>query len=183
MTERLAEDERATLEDAFAKREAWAFEAAYRSYARLLTGAAYGVLGDGPAAEDCVHDVLERLWRRGHAYRPERGALSAFLAICVRNEARSRARRDANRTVIERELEPLGPHVDPMIDSNEHERIERALATLKEEQRTVIRLSYERGLTHLEIAQAVQVPLGTVKSRISSGLRALRVLFTAEGAR
>ena len=183
MTERSADDERAALEDAFAKREAWAFEAAYRSYARLLTGAAYGVLGDGPAAEDCVHDVLERLWRRGHAYRPERGALSAFLAICVRNEARSRSRRDAHRAAIELQLQPPDSHIDPTIDPYERERIQRALATLNEEQRTVLRLSYERGFTHPEIAEAVRVPLGTVKSRISSALRALRVLFAVEAAR
>ena len=180
MIERSPDGERTAMERGFAQRETWAFEAAYRSYARLLMGAAYGVLRDAPAAEDCVHDVIARLWQRGHAYRRERGALSTFLAMCVRNEALSRARRDANRIEIERKLAPTETQIGRVDDPFERERIARALATLSEEQRVVLMLSYERGLTHAEIARELNAPLGTVKSRLSSALRNLRAIFVRE---
>src|SRR5579864_218313 len=93
-------EERA-LEAGFLARSEWAFEAAYFAYRRLLYGAAYKVLGDAGAAEDCVQDVLLRLWQRGHAYTPARGSLRAFLCVCVRNEALSRLRRQRTRGRIE----------------------------------------------------------------------------------
>jgi len=175
-----AENERAALELGFTAREPWAFEAAYISYAGLLTGAAYGVLRDPQAAEDCVHDVLARLWSEGHAYRRARGALSHFLAICVRNEALSRARRDANRAKIERRIATPEAYLDELVDPFERARIERAIAHLSEERREIVMCSYFGGLTHEEIAQQLGIPVGTVKSRLASALRTLRTTLRSE---
>ena len=71
------------LEDGFAAREAWAFEAAYHAFKGALFAAAFHVLGEREEAEDCVHDVLVRLWERGRAYRHGRGSLRAFMIVCV----------------------------------------------------------------------------------------------------
>jgi RNA polymerase sigma-70 factor (ECF subfamily) len=172
-----------TLERAFAAREDWAFESAYRTYARALYGAAVGVLGDGESAQDCVHDVLERLWKRRGDYRVERGSLSAFLTICVRNEALSRARRDRNRTRIDQSIAVVETDSGDFGDPIERERIARALDGLRPELREVVALAYERHMTHDDIAREIGIPTGTVKSRLSSALQSLRnTLNTGEQA-
>ena len=81
--------ERHALEAAFVAREAWAFEAAYEAYRRHLYGAALAVLHDGGNAQDCVHDVLLRLWRHGHAYSHARGS-SKHFSSCACATRRSR---------------------------------------------------------------------------------------------
>jgi RNA polymerase sigma-70 factor, ECF subfamily len=157
-------------------------EAAYREHRGMLYGVALRVLHDRGDAEDCVHDTLLRLWQRGHAYTPARGSLAAFLVVCVRNEALTRLRKHTNRLRIQHErLEDA--RVEPAVDDPilERSRIADALASLNAAQRETLELAYFNGLTHEQIAQRMQEPLGTVKSRLSTGLRALRAYFKAQG--
>lgn len=167
------------LEDGFVAREQWAFEAAYAVYRRALYGAAWGVLHDAQSAEDCVHDVLIRLWQRSHAYRPQRGDLGAFLTVCVRNEALSRRRRDANRlrVVHDRLHEERAQNAEPEAALD----LRAALQALSEPQRRTLELAYFEGLTHEEIARRLDEPLGTIKSRLSSALKGLRSVLRAQG--
>jgi RNA polymerase sigma-70 factor (ECF subfamily) len=171
------------IELGFVRREAWAFEAAYEAYRRHLYGAAYGVLHDARDAEDCVHDVILRLWKHGHAYTQARGSLHAFLVVCVRNEALSRRRRTANRERIARErlhvVENAPPADEPTVD---HVDITRAIERLSEPQQRAVRLAYYDGLTYEQIAQRTNEPVGTIKSRLSNALRAMRATL-AQGER
>ncbi len=157
-------------------------EAAYREHRGLLYGVALRVLHDRGEAEDCVHDTVLRLWQRGHAYTPARGSIASFLVVCVRNEALTRLRKRTNRARIEHERlnsETVEPAVDdPVL---ERSRIADALASLNPVQKKTLELAYFTGLTHEQIAQRMQEPVGTVKSRLSSGLRALRAYFKAQG--
>jgi RNA polymerase sigma-70 factor (ECF subfamily) len=159
-----------------------ALENAYREHRGMLYGVALRVLHDRGEAEDCVHDTLLRLYQRGHAYTPARGSLQAFLVVCVRNEALTRLRKRANRLRIERER-LSGESVEPPVDEPfaERSRIADALASLSPVQRQTLELAYFDGLTHAQIAQRMGEPVGTVKSRLSSGLRALRAYFKAQG--
>lgn len=169
------------LEAAFVAREPWAFEASYRAYRGLLYGAAYAVLSDAAEAEDCVHDVLVRLWQRGHAYTPARGSLRAFLAVCVRNEALSRRRKYANRSRIERgTLAASVQEHAPEEHTEERMDVTRVLDSLGAPQRQIVQLAYYEGLTHEEIARRLGEPLGTVKSRLSNTLRSLRRALSGE---
>lgn len=154
-------------------------EQAYHAYRRQLYGAAYGVLHDAGDAEDCVHDVLVRLWRHGHSYSPERGSLQSFLVVCVRNEALSRRRRSANRDRITRERLSVVPET-PAPDDPAVARIDmaRLLERLNDAQREAVRLAYYDGLTHEQIAKRLDQPVGTVKSRLSNALRMLRGLVS-----
>ena len=174
---RSADEELHALQAAFAAREPWAFEAAYASYRRRLYGAAYGVLHDRGSAEDCVHDVLARLWRHGHAYTPERGALEPFLVVCVRNEALSRRRR--TRELISRDDLEISES-SPAPDETSVQRIDmaRLISHLNEPQQRVIRMAYYDGFTHEQIAKRIGEPVGTIKSRLSNALRALRALLS-----
>lgn len=175
---RSADAELHALQAAFAARERWAFEAAYETYRRRLYGAAYAVLRDSGESEDCVHDVLARLWRRGHAYTPERGSLQAFLVVCVRNEALARRRRTHGRELIANDDAPAISTPAPDDDTAQRIDMARLLSHLNEPQQRVIRMAYYDGLTHEQIAQRIGEPLGTVKSRLSNALRALRARMT-----
>jgi RNA polymerase sigma-70 factor (ECF subfamily) len=161
------------LEQAFAQRKDWAYEAAYRRFGGRLYATALHLLRDTQSAQDCVHDVLLHLWKKTSAYAPERGVLEAFLVTCVRNEALTRLRNDARRAQLRQALvEPDRYDLD--IDPIEHARIERAIAQLDPAHQKMVQLAYYRGLTHREIAAELAEPIGTIKSRISAALRSLR---------
>lgn len=170
-----------SLEVAFAAGEPWAFEAAYHEFKRALFATALTVLNDRNEAEDCVHDVIVRLWQRRGAYAASRGSLRAFLIVCVRNDALSRRRKSANRLRIERSNTPAELSEPPDESLADRDTIARALQTLNEKQREAIRLAYECGLTHDQIARRLNEPLGTIKSRLSIAIRAMRADFIAKG--
>ncbi len=158
------------LAAAFAAHEDGALEDAYRRYGSLLRAAARHVLGAEGDPADVVHDALIRVWSRG-VYRPERGALRAFLVVCVRNEAISRRRSATRQVALERRA--ASEPADDGLDAAERITIRTALATLPREQREVIELAYWGRYTQVEIADRLAIPLGTIKSRASLGLRKL----------
>lgn len=161
------------LERAFARRDADAYETAYRRFGGRLYATALRVLGSPALAQDCVHDVLLHLWQRGNSYAPDRGSLEAFLTVCVRNGALARIRTDNRQSELRGRLvqeEPAVPENDPI----ERQRIARAIAGLTPLQAQMIDYAYYRAMTLSEIATETQKPLGTVKSHISAALRALR---------
>lgn len=163
------------LAAAFAGREPWAFEHAYRRFASLLFSAAYNVLEDAEEARDCVQEALTRVWRSPHAFSRGRGNVRSFLTVCVRNEAISRQRSQGRRRRLSERLaaEPVENAELRAGDPIERDRLRAALAKLPPEQRLPIELAYYRGRTHVEIAAELREPLGTIKSRIAHGLRAL----------
>jgi RNA polymerase sigma-70 factor, ECF subfamily len=165
-----ASDER--LAQAFASHEDWALAEVYRRHAPLLYSVALGVLHETESAEDCVHDVVVRLWQRRGAYRAERGSLRAFLVVAVRNDALTRRRTAIRRDELlprffEHAVEP-----DPAQRTIEP-RLESRMNQLPEDQRDVLVLAYGRGMTQHEISEELQIPLGTVKSRMHLALRRL----------
>jgi RNA polymerase sigma-70 factor, ECF subfamily len=174
-------DEELVLARAFVNREAWAYDAAYRAHGSVLYSSALQVLRNPNDAADCVHDVLLRLWHRGDAYRIERGPLRAFLAVCVRNDALSRARKSNNRERIVQAVERPRDAADIATGVADRESIRGALETLTQKQRETIELAYLRHLTHEEIALVLGEPAGTIKSRLSSALRKLREVFVPGG--
>jgi RNA polymerase sigma-70 factor (ECF subfamily) len=165
----------AELASAFATKADGAFEEVYRRYGALLRTAARHVLGPAGDTDDCVHDVLLRVWSR-QKFSSGRGSLRAFLAVCVRNEAISRRRSSTRLAAFEDQTanDPLhGGGRDHSVDAVERVAIRAALATLPREQRDVIELAYWGRYTKAEIAAKLEVPLGTIKSRASVGLRKL----------
>lgn len=167
--------EEASLAAAFAQREVWAFDEAYRRYGSLLFSVALNVLHNAEEAEDCVHDVLVRVWRNPSAFAVQRGSVRGFLVVCVRNDAISRQRTASRRARLSERIGIEAETVDEIeiADYIEHARVREALAQLPAEQREALTLAYFGGKTHVEIAKALNQPLGTIKSRISLGLRKL----------
>jgi len=171
------------LERAFAARERWAFDEAYARFAGLLYSAAYNVLHAREDAEDCVHDALLRVWNNPSAYTTERGTLRSFLAVCVRNAAISRIRAMQTRAGAQRRagVEPEAEYVE-FPDVIEQSRLRAAIAALPDEQREPLLLAYYGYKTHVEIADALATPLGTIKSRIAQAVRRLGHAMQPEAA-
>jgi RNA polymerase sigma-70 factor, ECF subfamily len=175
------------LVDDFVQRRPQGLERVYSEWAVLFVSLARQVTGDGALAEDCVHDALLRVWRAPNRFDGDRQLLRAYLAASVRNEALATMRSDSRRDAREQRsarLSPAAVEEAPVVDPVESERLRAALERLPEEQRRALVLAYYGNKTHVEVAQRLNVPLGTVKSRIAMALRKVRVeLADAEGNR
>ena len=161
------------LERAFARREAGAYETAYRWHGARMQATAVRILHDGDAAAECVHDVFLHLWRRQNAYSCARGSLEAFLVACVRNQALTRLRdlRRRHNAVSKLNVEAT---YELDLDPVERQKVQRALSQLTRAQSDVVRLAYYGGMTLTEVASQLEIPVGTVKGRLSTALQSLR---------
>ncbi len=161
-------------------------ELLYDRLGRQAFGLAYRILGDGPSAEDVVQEAFLTLWRQAERLDPARGKVSSFLMTLVHHKAIDllRSRRG--------EMTRREPH-DPTIFAHEgadvlervtesmgRDAVRNALQSLPQEQRQPIELAYFEGLTHVEIADTLSVPLGTVKSRLRLGLEKMRQALAME---
>jgi RNA polymerase sigma-70 factor, ECF subfamily len=160
--------------------DALAFAAVYERHAAAAYRLARRIL-EPAAAEEVVQESFLALWR-APAYRAERGSLRAFVLAVVRNRAIDVLRADGRRAgAAPSEAETA--HVvglDEAVERRESARLLRtALGVLPRPQREAIALAYLGGLTQLEIAGRLGVPVGTVKGRIRLGLRRLRTELEA----
>lgn len=156
------------------RRDADAFEAVYDRYHRLVYGVAMRVLADPISAEDVTQTVFLKIWSSPNLFRG--GNFGAWIARLARNRAIDVARTRAN--FGERELEEAlvvedGIEEAALINIS-GERVRKALDQLPPEQREPIELGFFGGITHEQIARRAGLPLGTVKTRIRTGLRRLR---------
>jgi RNA polymerase sigma-70 factor (ECF subfamily) len=170
------------LVDDFIARKASALERVYARYGDVLYVAAARVLRVRADAEDCVHDALLRVWQRPDSFRRERGSLRAFLVVCVRNEALSRMRAAARRFELAGTMRDEPAEIE-IADHVELARLRNAVKTLPAEQRQALELAFFRNKTHVQIAQELGLPLGTVKSRLSLAIRKLHAGLAIGGAR
>lgn len=178
-------DER--LMQAVTARQEAAFAVLYDRYTEVVYSAAYRVLGDSQLAEDTTQDIFVRLWRNPASFVAERGRFITWLMSVARNRAvdelRSRGRRRRREGVPgslpeDNLLESLPAETDdPLTSAQTHERqalVRAALSGLPREQRLALELSYFSGLTQQQIAEVLNEPLGTVKTRIRLGMMKLR---------
>jgi len=149
----------------------------YRLHGKMLYAVAFGILHDREDAEDCVHDVLVNVWTGKSKYAPERGALHVFLSTCVRNAALTRKRLATRHREIEAML-ATQPYGDDMIDFIAIAQVRAALLALPPDQLRPLALAYYGRRTHAQIACELNLPLGTVKSRLLLGLKKLQKKFS-----
>ncbi|CAN5326146.1 ECF RNA polymerase sigma factor SigK [soil metagenome] len=157
-----------------------AFAALYDSVAPAVYGIAVNVVRDPSMAEEVAHDALLNVWESGQSFNRARGSARAWIMTIahrravdvVRSEqaARDRLMRIGTRT-LERSYDEVSESVCGRV---EVALVRQALGVLTALERESITLAYFGGFTHREVAEILQVPLGTVKSRISTGLRRLR---------
>jgi RNA polymerase sigma-70 factor (ECF subfamily) len=182
-----------TLVASVATGDTKALELLYERHSRGVYSLALRLLADGPAAEEVVQETFLKLWRQPSAYQPSRGRLLPWLLGVAHHHAIDVLRR---RQLEQRHRITSLPHVngdglvdlldnlgitssdgDPQSRAGGFEQqmaVARALGTLPIEQRLPVELAYYRGLTQLEIATYLGLPLGTVKTRMRLGLQQLR---------
>jgi RNA polymerase sigma-70 factor, ECF subfamily len=172
-----------------ARGEGDALAALYDRHSRAVYSLALRVLTDTSEAEEVVQDVFAQAWRQAARYDTSRGAVIAWLLVMTRSRAidRLRARRGLPPLAGDSE-QTLGVLSDPgagperaALSSEQRSRVRGALEQLPLVQRLAIELAFFEGLTHVEIAERLELPLGTIKTRIRLGLMKLKDAFVEAG--
>jgi RNA polymerase sigma-70 factor, ECF subfamily len=150
----------------------------YDRYSSVVYAVALRVLGDTGAAEDVLQEVFLQLWRNPGAFDAARGSLASWLAVITRNRAIDALRRRRPETDIEDVVLSAAPDLAGDADrSRTSEKVRGVLGTMTLTQRSALEMAYWEGMSHSEIAEKTGEPLGTIKTRIRSGLMALRKAF------
>lgn len=158
----------------------------YDRYGSVLYAVGYRILGERADAEEVVMETFAQVWREASRFEAERGSVPAWLTMMARSRAldqvRSRDRRERLATSAAREDDNRAPAMgawgnDPTREAEQNERRQRvveAMASLSPVQREAIELAYYEGLSQSEIAERLQEPLGTIKTRVRLGMMKLR---------
>ncbi|MGZ8583372.1 MAG: sigma-70 family RNA polymerase sigma factor [Actinomycetota bacterium] len=163
-----------------------AFDALYRRYSSSAYGLAYCITGQQILAQDVVHDAFMALWRAPEAFDPARGAFRTFFLSLVHHRAVDTVRREERIRARQERASNLGPVAveDPaegVIDAadlaDRRTEVRAALDTLPPEQRQVLEMAYYGGRTQVQIAEEIDIPVGTVKTRTLAAMRKLRVIL------
>lgn len=166
--------------------EATAIESLYDRYGRLAYGLAFRILNERGAAEDVVQDAFVSVWRNAARFDAGRGSLRNWLLSIVRNRAIDRLRGTARvRTELQLDTAERTAEMpdawEAVAMDLERKQIREGFSELPDQQRQTLELAYFAGYTHVEIASRMEVPLGTVKSRMRIGLEKMRTFLTARG--
>jgi RNA polymerase sigma-70 factor (ECF subfamily) len=170
-----------------AKKQSEALSALYDRHAARLYGLALKILKDPALAEDVLQDLFLYLWQNAEKFEARRGQPLAWMMILCRNRAidklRAREKRQSRSAAISDQALAF-PAADEsespfaIVHSKEtFTRITAALDSLPSEQRTPIELAFFGGLSQTEIAENLQLPLGTIKTRIRLGMQKLSDLL------
>ncbi len=164
-----------------------ALSEAYRRFGQKVYRTAFGVLRRSELAEDVVQEVFVRIWQRPERFDPSRGSLSGFLQLDAHGRSVDLLRSErarADREIREQQLSAssnspmsLEEEVMKRISS---ERIRHALETLEPDERLPIALAFFQGHSYRRVAEALDLPEGTVKSRIRRGMSRLKELLGEE---
>src|SRR5919199_226077 len=163
--------------------DADAFAALYDRHSRSAYSLAYRMMGEKQAAEDLAQDAFIKVWRNAASYRAERGSVRTWILSIVHNRGIDQLRSTASRRRTQEKIEASAPHSEPSEAFSEtwrnsqRDQIRAALKDLPPEQLKILELAYFSGYTHLEIAELLSLPLGTVKGRMRLGLKKIRDYF------
>jgi RNA polymerase sigma factor (sigma-70 family) len=161
------------------KKDNHAFGYLYDHYAGALHGVIRQIVGDAELGNDVLQETFVNIWKRIDSYDESKGRLFTWMLNIARNAAIDKRRSKAfqqslkQQPLVDGEMLPSAqvPGVDDF-------GLKKVIFKLKEEHRQLIDLSYYQGFTHEQIAKALHMPLGTVKTRIRSALTQLRALLS-----
>jgi RNA polymerase sigma-70 factor, ECF subfamily len=154
----------------------------YDRFGRVAYGLALRVVRDPTLAEDAVQDAFVDVWRSAGRFMPERAKASTWILTLVHRRAVDVVRREQRRRAEPVEAPAV---VSEAADEEvwlrlQRERVQSALRALPDQQREALELAYYGGFTQSELADRLGQPLGTIKSRMFSGLATLRDLLSDE---
>jgi RNA polymerase sigma-70 factor (ECF subfamily) len=159
-------------------RDPQAFQDLFRLYGPRIKAMMMRQGADSDTAEDIAQETLFAVWRKAHMFVEQKGSLSTWVYTIARNLRIDRIRRQTVWQDLPDEIEQTPSEEDLPDETLNREqqrvRIREALATLPPEQHEVVYLSYIEGLSHIEIADKLGAPLGTVKSRMRLAYQKIR---------
>jgi RNA polymerase sigma-70 factor (ECF subfamily) len=152
----------------------------YDRYGQLVFTVALSILNRTDEAEDLTQEIFLLFWKKEN-FQPERASLGTYLSVLTRSRALNKLRsRGSQQRSIERlqrsvysEFSQLCP-LEQATLQEQRQSLQQAITQLPENQQQVLVLNYLQGLSHTEIAQHLNMPLGTVKTNARQGLRKLR---------
>ncbi len=156
------------------------FAAFYDATSRTIFGIVLSVLRDRAQAEEVTQEVYVDAWRFASRFDEAQGSPSAWLNTIAHRKAVDRVRSSERRAQrdqrsFDADAELLATDTsDLVVAADEGQRVRAALEQLTEAQRTAVRLAYFEGRTHREVAEFLEIPLGTVKTRIRDAMKRLR---------
>jgi RNA polymerase sigma-70 factor, ECF subfamily len=157
-----------------------AFAKLYDATSRSVYGIALRVLTDPAQAEEIAQEVYVDAWRTATRFNPKQGSVTAWLNTIAHRKAVDRVRsversRQREQRHAEASVDPPVPDVsETVVAQDEGRRVREALQALPPAQRTALELAYYEGRTHREIAEFLEIPLGTAKTRIRDAMQRLR---------
>lgn len=162
-----------------------AFAQLYDAYSSILFGLLLRILHSRPEAEDVLQEVFLQVWQQASNYKAERGRPFTWLVTLARSRAIDRLRlnesRERTANVVATSVDATDEAADAVEEtfrSEQSDIVRRALEAIPEDQRRTLLLAYFGGLTQTEIADELREPLGTIKTRMRSGMRKLRELLS-----
>jgi len=167
--------------------DAQAFALLYDRHSRVAFSLAHRMLGERQAAEDLAQEAFIKIWRAATSYRAGRGGVRTWILSVVRNQGIDQLRANATRRRTLEKIEASIPRSQPSEAfaecwrNSQRDQVREALNTLPAEQWKILELAYFSGYTHVEIADLLGLPLGTVKGRMRLGLKMLRDHCEARG--
>jgi RNA polymerase sigma-70 factor (ECF subfamily) len=179
----LGQDAPATLDNLVmrvARGDTAAFEALYDRMADVVFGVIRRVLRDPAQSEEVAQEVLVEVWRTATRFDPDKGSASTWVLTMAHRRAIDRVRsaqaaHDREERVALRDHVPAFDEVAERVEHKlEQEQVRRCLSNLTELQRESVTLAYYGGYTYREVGELLEVPLGTVKTRLRDGLIRLR---------
>lgn len=158
-----------------------AFRALYQEFGKPIFSLAYRILQNSTLAEEVTQDTFLKVWRQTTQWDPNKGNLKNWLLAITHFTAIDRLRQEKRQPSL---------HAEPIEDMEEEVSANRndagwqdeivlrmLIKQLPQEQAFLIELAFFRGMTHSEIAEETEIPLGTVKTRLRTGLQKLRELW------
>lgn len=158
-----------------------ALEAGIDRFGGLVWSIARKFLRSGEDAEEAVQDVFAQLWKHAERFDPDRASATTFVTMIARRRMIDRSRRAGRRAPTEGGAEldaiPAEARADRVEQNDDIEKVTKAFVLLRPEQREALRLSVYHGLSHRQIADQLDLPLGTVKTHVRRGLIRIRELL------
>lgn len=161
-----------------------AFEALYNSYANNLYGIVMKVVRTDPPAQDVIQEAFIKIWKNVSAYNNSKGSIFTWMLNITRNTAIDKLRSAEYKSEIRNydvqnysDSVNINHHKEP---SFEHIGVQEILLKLKSEHKEIIDLAYFEGYSQSEIAEKLNIPLGTVKTRVKLAMQHLREILKVE---